>query len=181
MAQLQSSITAAPSQYTPRHNDIVAAQFSADNTWYRARITKSNPAAQQANVRYIDYGNSELLHYSRLRPLSASLSAIPAFAKEAQLSFVALLDPASEYGPEAVERFQDYTEGRKLVACIDLKEPNLLHISLFDPQNSSSADASINIALVRDGLARVDTKSRLRQVAPSVVLAKAAEEAKRSR
>jgi staphylococcal nuclease domain-containing protein 1 len=209
ITEINQSIDPAPANYAPRHNDLVCAQFSlvfmplfsrshyqsltqsfgpslnyfkTDNAWYRGRVKKSNPAAKQAEILYIDYGNTELLHYTRIRPLPPAYKHIEAFSKEAQLSFVSLLDPVSnEYGMEAIERFRDYTERRNSVAVVDLKEKDLMHLSLFDPKNAESAEASINIALVRDGLARVDARSRLREVAPKAALQAAILEAKRSR
>lgn len=82
---------------------------------------------------------------------------------------------------EAIERFKDYCERRNLVAVVDLRESTVWHLSLFDPQNAKSADQSINIALVRDGLARIDARSRLREVAPKAALQAAIVDAKRSR
>lgn len=145
-------------------------------------MRKSNPAAQQCLISYIDYGNEELLHFSRIRPLPLAYTQIKPFSQDAQLSFVALLDPiSSEYGMEAIERFKDYCERRNLVAVVDLRESTVWHLSLFDPQNAKSADQSINIALVRDGLARIDARSRLREVAPKAALQAAIVDAKRSR
>ena len=44
----------APAAFLPRSNDVVSAKFSADDTWYRARVRKSNPAKKEAEVLYID-------------------------------------------------------------------------------------------------------------------------------
>lgn len=157
------------------------SHYRADNVWYRARVRKCNPATKQCEVVYIDYGNTELLHWSRLQPLASEFKSLEPSSREAQLSFVTLLDPtSSDYGVEALDRFREYCEDRALVACVDFKEGSgLLHLSLFDPKLST--DESINISLVKDGLARVDTKSRLREIAPKQALAAATTEAKRSR
>lgn len=77
-------------------------------------------------------------------------------------------------------------QGRQLVANIDAREPTLLHVSLFDPADPSSLashESSINVSLVREGLARIDTRSRFRNAYPGVVkaLEEAQKEAKRSR
>lgn len=53
----------------PRSGDLVSAKFSVDNAWYRARVLRSNPAKKQAEVVFIDYGNSEMLGFDKLRPL----------------------------------------------------------------------------------------------------------------
>ena len=76
-------------------------------------------------------------------------------------SFVKLVDPASEYGPEATDRFRALCEGRKLVANIDHKEGSLLHLRLIDPADPSTTDdslACINVELASEGLAILDRK-----------------------
>jgi staphylococcal nuclease domain-containing protein 1 len=158
-------------------------------------------------------GNSETIPYSRLRPLAAQFKTLDSQAKEATLSFVNLLGSETEYGVDALERFRDLCEvsslssippslpplhaltpfflqpnpqGRQLVANIDAREPSLLHLSLFDPSDPSSStshESSINVSLVREGLARIDVKSRSRSAYPGVVKAldEALKEAKRTR
>ncbi|KAI5475177.1 transcription factor (Snd1/p100) [Pseudohyphozyma bogoriensis] len=175
-----------PANFVPRTNDVVSAKFSADDTWYRARIRRCNPARKEADIIYIDYGNTEIIPFSRLRPLAPQFKGLDAQAKEATLSFVHLLGSETEYGPDALDRFRDLVEGRQLVANIDAREANLLHLSLFDPADPSAStahEASINVSLVREGLARIDKGSRFRGAYPSVVraLEEAVKEAKRSR
>ncbi|KAM0752525.1 hypothetical protein T439DRAFT_324618 [Meredithblackwellia eburnea MCA 4105] len=176
----------APANFVPRTNDVVSAKFSADDNWYRARIRRCNPSRKEADVIYIDYGNSETIPFSRLRPLAPQFKGLDGQAKEATLSFVTLLGSETEYGLEALDRFRDLCEGRQLVANIDARDTNLLHLSVFDPSDPSSStahEASINVQLVREGLARIDTRSRFRGAYPSVVKAldEALKEAKRSR
>ena len=78
------------------------------------------------------------------------------FAGGARLivSFVKLVSKASEYGPEEWRRFTQLTEGKKLVANIDQKEGNTLHLRLIDPTDPNAADdplACLNADLVREG------------------------------
>ncbi|BGP08133.1 hypothetical protein JCM10049v2_003979 [Rhodotorula toruloides] len=175
-----------PAGFTPRSGELVSAQFSVDNAWYRAKVRKSNPAKKQAEVLYIDYGNVEVLPFSRLRPLAAQFKSLEGQAKEATLSFVSLLDWRTDYGADSIERFREICEGQQLVANIDAREANLLHLSLFDPNDPHSLSAhenSINVQLVREGLARIDQRSRLRAAYPQVVkaLEAAKDEARRRR
>lgn len=73
------------------------------------------------------------------------------------------------------------SQGRQLVANIDHRENNLLHLSLFDPSNSTTSASSINVLLVSEGLARIDKRSKLREAAPKAALEAALVQAKRSR
>lgn len=48
--------TAQPAPITSiRSGDLVAAKFTADNQWYRAKVRKSNPAKKQAEVLFYEY------------------------------------------------------------------------------------------------------------------------------
>jgi staphylococcal nuclease domain-containing protein 1 len=74
---------------------------------------------------------------------------------------VKLVGEESEYREDAVNRFRQLCDGRKLVANVDHKEGSALHLRLIDPADPVTADdplASINVDLVREGLASVDRK-----------------------
>lgn len=61
MAKLHADFQAHPpiaGAYTPKRGDLCAAQFSADNQWYRAKVERVQGG--NANVLYIDYGNKEV-------------------------------------------------------------------------------------------------------------------------
>lgn len=47
----------------------VAGQFTEDNKWYRAEIISVKPSARRAEVRYVDFGNTEVLPYVRIRSI----------------------------------------------------------------------------------------------------------------
>lgn len=47
-----------PGAYTPKRNDLCAAQFSEDNEWYRAKIERIQ--GSNATILYVDYGNKEV-------------------------------------------------------------------------------------------------------------------------
>jgi staphylococcal nuclease domain-containing protein 1 len=63
----------------PKAGDYVAARFTEDNEWYRARIRRNDREAKHADVVYVDYGNSESnfpCSRSSLRPwMPSSLSS----------------------------------------------------------------------------------------------------------
>lgn len=54
----------------------VAAKYTADNVWYRAKITHL-PEPRMVTVYYIDFGNSETLPWDQLRVLDQNLIKIP--------------------------------------------------------------------------------------------------------
>lgn len=93
-------------------------------------------------------------------------------AREARLSFIKLVDPESEYYAEAIDRFRQLCEGRKLVANIDAQEGPLLHLRLIDPQNPQSATdpyECLNAELLRDGVATIDRKCNYLSAYPQLL------------
>lgn len=158
--------------FTPRGGDYVSARFSADGAWYRAQVKRSQVQAKRADVRYIDYGNSESLPWTELRPLDPTkfgIKRLSAQASEARLSFVKLYDGKQiEYVQDGLDRFRDLAEGRKMIANIDMREPiqgsttnSILHLTLYDPSNPdalSSPQGCINVDLIAEGHALKDTK-----------------------
>ncbi|RYP89524.1 hypothetical protein DL770_004343 [Monosporascus sp. CRB-9-2] len=147
----------------PKTGDFVAAKFSADGQWYRARIRSNDRTAKVAEVVYIDYGNSEKIPWSDLRPLDQpqfSTQKLKAQATDAVLSFIQL-PTAPEYFREALDFIAEATEGRRLVASydfVDAKE-GLTYITLFDAEQSGKTFAdSLNREVVANGHALVPTK-----------------------
>lgn len=156
--------------FTPRGGDYVSARFSADGAWYRAQVKRSQVQQKRAEVRYIDYGNSENLAWTELRPLDATrfgIKKLPGQASEARLSFVKLYDgKQTEYVIDALESFRDLVEGRKMIANVDYREPlagnnQLLHLTLYDPSNPNALDSPqncVNVDLIAEGHALKDVR-----------------------
>lgn len=49
-------------------------------------------------------------------------------------------------------------QGKQLVANVDARENGVLCLTLYDPRQSTSAEASLNLEMVRDGCALVTPK-----------------------
>ncbi|EIN12033.1 transcription factor [Punctularia strigosozonata HHB-11173 SS5] len=149
-----------PAGYSPKTGELVSAKFS-DGQWYRAKIRRSSPVKKEAEVTFIDYGNQDTVSFKDIRPLDPKFRSLPGQAHDARLSFVKLVSPDSEYYSEAVDRFRQLSDGRKLIANIDHREGQFLHLRLIDPQDPPTASEpakSINADLLREGLAIVDRK-----------------------
>lgn len=56
-----------------------ACSFLEDNIWYRAAVI-TYTSEDTVLVGYIDYGNSEVLQPTRLRPMTPKLMNLPAQA-----------------------------------------------------------------------------------------------------
>ncbi|RPB05282.1 hypothetical protein L873DRAFT_1663782 [Choiromyces venosus 120613-1] len=147
----------------PRVGELVAAKFTDDNAFYRARVRHVNREAKEAEVMYIDYGNSEKLPFSRLRPLSQPQfqpTKLKPQAMDALLSFIQF-PTALHYAQESVEALNQMTNGKQLVANVDyIGSDGTLYLTLYDPKESDRSESSINAELVSEGLAMVAMKLR---------------------
>lgn len=144
----------------PKVGDLVAGKFTLDNDWYRAKVRRVDREGKKVDVTYLDYGNSETIPFSRLRPLSQpqfSTQKLKPQATDAVLSFLQL-PTSQQYLPDAVDFIAEQTDGRQLVANVDYVVEGTLSITLLDPKVSTKIEESINGEVVREGLAMIPTK-----------------------
>ena len=146
----------------PKAGDYVAAKFSADNQWYRARIRSNDRTAKVAEVVYIDYGNSEKQPWAKLRPLDQPQFAVQKLkpqAVDAVLSFVQL-PTTPDYLRDAINFIAECSESGQLVGnfdFIDTKE-NLNYITIYDPKSGSDKKESLNREVILAGHGMVPRK-----------------------
>ena len=149
----------------PKAGDMVSAKFTQDGVWYRARVRRNDRENQTSEVVYVDYGNSETLPWSALRPLDQvrfGTQKLKPQAVDASLSFLQF--PATpEYLSESVNMLSEITIDRELVANVDFtdtRDNNLICVTLMDPNQASTLNQSINAEVVSEGLAMVPKKLR---------------------
>lgn len=148
----------------PKAGQFVSAKFSEDGEWYRARIRANDRTAKKADVVYVDYGNSESIPWSQLRPLDQdkfSVQKLKAQAIDASLSFVQW--PASDYFADALGYAAELTEGKRLVASFDFvdSKENLSYITLYDPKTDGAMPGlndSLNKEVIAGGYGMVPKK-----------------------
>ncbi|KAI9047064.1 hypothetical protein LZ554_009138 [Drepanopeziza brunnea f. sp. 'monogermtubi'] len=144
----------------PKAGDFVAAKFTADGAWYRARIRSNDRAAKEAEVVYVDYGNSEKIPWSRLRPLSQPQFSTQKLRPQAVDAVLSLLQfpTNTDYLSDAINYITDVTADAQLVANVDYTAPEgTLYVTLYDT-NSKNLTDSINSDIVADGHAMVPRK-----------------------
>ncbi|KAI6089292.1 hypothetical protein F4821DRAFT_268462 [Hypoxylon rubiginosum] len=157
-----------PLSGAPKAGEFVAAKFSADGQWYRARVRSNDRAAKVAEVVYIDYGNTEKIAWSSLRALDQpqfTTQKLKAQATDAVLSFIQL-PTAPDYFHDALAFIAEATDGRSLVASFDFVDAKegLSYITLFDDKKAGGASGSgtfvdsINKDVVANGHALVPKK-----------------------
>ncbi|KAI7979672.1 Ribonuclease TUDOR 1 [Camellia lanceoleosa] len=170
------SIQEAPviGAFNPKKGDIVLAKFSADDSWNRAMIVNAPRAAVESpkdkfEVFYIDYGNQEVVPYSDLRPIDPSVSSAPGSAQLCSLAYVKIPSLEEDYGQEAAVHLSEYTLNgpKEFKAVIEERDTSggkvkgqgtgtVLMVNLIDTETNSS----INAALLKDGLARLEKRKR---------------------
>ena len=149
-----------PLEGPPKSGELVAAKFTEDDTFYRARVRHVDRQAKEAEVVYIDYGNSEKIPWSRLRPLNQpqfSPQKLKPQANDAMLSFVKL-PIEGMYAEDALEFIAELTHTKQLVANVDHIAPDgTFYVTLYEP-SSQSTDHSLNGEIVSAGLAYIPQK-----------------------
>ncbi|KAJ3071234.1 hypothetical protein HDU98_005647 [Podochytrium sp. JEL0797] len=146
---------------TLKVNDLVAAKFTADDQWYRARVRECHHDTKTYLVSFVDYGNSETLPISRIRALSSQFSAsvLPAQAKEARLAFLSVPKIGEEGGEAAYDRLRDDMEGRKLVARVlaggRASDPVQVVLSVPGGGDGKGGEC-LNLSFVADGMAYLE-------------------------
>lgn len=154
-----------PLKDAPRVGEFVSAQFSADGEWYRARVRSNDRTNKVAEVVYVDYGNSEKIPWSKLRPLDQpqfSVQKLKPQAIDASLSFVQL-PTGADYFNDAIGFIAELTEGKRLVGSFDYvdSKENISYVTLYDPKSNNELpglNESINKEVVAHGYGMVPKK-----------------------
>ncbi|QDS69214.1 hypothetical protein FKW77_000711 [Venturia effusa] len=153
-------LTAKPLADAPKVGEVVSAKFMGD--WYRAKIRRNDREKKRAEVNYFDYGNSEMVDWTDLRPLPQEKfgpQVLRPQAVDATLSYVQL--PSGQYLADTIDFLQTQVQDRQLVASVDFQEKDgSLSVTLYDAGKSEKAGDSINAELVLEGLAMVPRKMK---------------------
>ncbi|KAI6675794.1 hypothetical protein NL676_003700 [Syzygium grande] len=160
--------------FNPRKGDTVLAQFSADNSWNRAMIVNAprgnvESVNDKFEVFYIDYGNQEVVPYSRLRPLDPSLASSPGLAQLCSLAFVKVPTLDEDFGQEAAVYLSELTlsSSEEFKATVEERDTSggkvkgqgtgtVIMVTLC----AADSDLSINAAMVKEGLARMEKRKK---------------------
>ncbi|XP_015234378.1 PREDICTED: RING finger protein 17 [Cyprinodon variegatus] len=105
--------------YCPEMGEACVACFQ-DNMWYRAQI-EGHPRGQQVEVRYVDFGNKEVLSVSDLRKIKDEFFVLPAMALHCCLADVVPSDGKS-WSEASILRFANLAH-QKLVTVVAAEVP----------------------------------------------------------
>ncbi|KAG8135605.1 hypothetical protein E2320_008609 [Naja naja] len=145
LSQLQVSLheycenTLITPDFCPAVGDVCCAQFTEDNQWYRATVI-SFISEKIALVGYIDYGNFEMLHLNRLRPIVQKLMELPMQAMNCTLAGV---KPVSGiWSAEATFAMKQLVQNKVVAIKVTDKKMNTSVVEITD----ESVTPSINIS-----------------------------------
>ncbi|KAM3968500.1 LOW QUALITY PROTEIN: staphylococcal nuclease domain-containing protein 1 [Aphomia sociella] len=139
-----------PGSYVPRRGNICAARFTMDDQWYRAKVEKVTED-KKAHILYIDYGNREVVHSSRLASLPAGTESDPPYASEYLLCCVKFPSDPDDRS-EAVAVFSTDTLNKKLLLNVETRGSPPA-VTLVDP--NTNVDLGKN--LIKEGLVLMES------------------------
>jgi staphylococcal nuclease domain-containing protein 1 len=146
----------------PRTKSLVLAQFSADKAWYRARVEEVDAAAGKANVRYIDYGNTEWVPLARLAELPQSYQGAAPYATLVVLAFI--VAGADEYVSDATVALKQSVYGQTVKVDVVAEDGGAAHGLVYLVAGEGAVATSENQLLIEDGLATL--QGRWERAAP---------------
>ncbi|XP_052285566.1 uncharacterized protein LOC127881601 isoform X2 [Dreissena polymorpha] len=103
------------SEFLRALGEIVAARFSQDRQWYRARVIEVDDS--KVRVFYLDFGNTEWLPETELCDILPEFLHLPFQALECFLDNIHPTPPAA-WSKDAVQYFRELVDGKTLVAHI---------------------------------------------------------------
>ncbi|KAJ7984649.1 hypothetical protein DPEC_G00356950 [Dallia pectoralis] len=142
------SQTAASENFRPAPGTVCCSLFSEDNQWYRAKVLGYS-SEETVCVGYIDFGNSEEVELSRLRPINTELLTLPTQAIPCALAGVRPL--AEDWSEETVMMLKRMVCNRFLRVEILGQRDGMALVALID--ESSDPQANVAELLVAAGYA----------------------------
>eukprot|EP01117_Protostelium_nocturnum_P000963 TRINITY_DN11291_c0_g1_i1.p1 TRINITY_DN11291_c0_g1~~TRINITY_DN11291_c0_g1_i1.p1 ORF type:complete len:937 (+),score=382.46 TRINITY_DN11291_c0_g1_i1:147-2957(+) len=143
---------AADPSFKPTNGSLVKSKFSEDDTWYRAKVVRVHKDGK-IEVKYVDYGNSEIVDASRLAKLDPAHATLKPQAKLARLAFLKAPALNDDFGEDAAEYLSELVFGQDIVANIEYEDDDALYLSVFDRDSNQY----VNAAMVNAGLSRLES------------------------
>lgn len=110
--------------------DVCAARFSLDNVWYRALILEQ--VSGGFRVRYMDFGNSEVVQGGDICPLPIQFQSFPPLSLTCSLAGVRK-PRGQNWCPEAVQHFKSLVANRPFLCKIIYTHGTANIVELLDP------------------------------------------------
>lgn len=183
--QMQSELREIFSQtkpvggHVPKKGELLAARFTADNEWYRARVEKIE-GNNRISVYFVDYGNRELItDLGRLTNLPAGFTQLQGQAHEYDLAYVRP-PPDQDDREDAKNALTEEIGNDECLMRVEYRQNNAEHVSLY----RASTKENIVKVLAEQGLIVIGQGRGGRSIRPTPLydeLQKAQATAKASR
>lgn len=145
--------------------DLVCAQYSKDQYWYRARIVsqQQRPSTPQSHVQpfpqvevcFIDYGNTEVVPLNRLRKILPEFTDIPELATNCSLVDIVPPTQSGKWPTQSIKAFGSLTREKALLMSVMKRTSGKVYIDLRSPDEEPTQDDD-KPASVRDALVFLD-------------------------
>ncbi|XP_056350433.1 tudor domain-containing protein 1 isoform X1 [Oenanthe melanoleuca] len=151
LAELEASLNEycnklpSSSSFRPAAGNMCCAQFTEDNLWYRAAV-RAYASEDTVLVDYMDYGNSDSLPLTRLRPIIPSLMDLPAQAIRCSLAGV-----KPPWTSEIISYMKKLVKDKVLTVKVVNKESSRSVVELTD--TSGTPAVNISSLLIEEGCA----------------------------
>jgi len=123
--------------HIPKKGELLAARFTGDNEWYRARVEKVE-GTNRASVYFVDYGNREIItDSSRLTMLPPDFAQLPAQAHEYDLAYIRP-PPDEDDRQDAKNALLEEIGSDECLSKVEYRQNNSEHVSLYRASNKEN-------------------------------------------
>ncbi|XP_057327962.1 maternal protein tudor-like isoform X2 [Microplitis mediator] len=122
-----------PIEGVPEDNLICAALDTENSLWNRAEVIVAD--AEMVTVRYIDYGNTDiLLDMTRIKQLPDSMLSIKCYATKCRLDLIPI--DCEDWNESAIASFADKTLENNNLTAVVIADGNSKRVDLIDDHGS---------------------------------------------
>lgn len=144
----------------PYKGMVCLAEYIADGQWYRVNILEIK-GSRMVRVLFVDYGNEENVHFSRLLKIPDTFLKLPTQALACSLSEVLPLKDSEEFSESCLKRFYELSNKEQMLMEIHDLEEGAYHVDLFDYNDEDPSLPSVSDRLFREGLVVYNNKTEM--------------------
>ena len=145
--QCLNVVSCTPHSKTFSQGEVCAAKFSLDNLWYRAVVLEK--LLSDYRVRYMDFGNSEVVHSGSVAPLPQQFQSFPPLSLQCSLAGVTK-PKGQDWSPQAVQHFKSLVTNKQFVFKIIYIYGVTNLVELLDPRQNK--EQSVASSLISAGM-----------------------------
>lgn len=125
--------------------ELCCAKYKTDNSWYRASILKVYPD-KSAQVEFVDFGNTELVPLSMIRPITNDYVELPVLAFKCSLA--GIYPSGGSWSNESSDKLKIFMSKLLSAVLVDVHK-DVYALKLVEPESK----ADVGETLVNAGVA----------------------------